>query len=616
MTSASRLIPWVVVLALGGWLAKNAVPPRDAAGEMQVQEFGRLPVVYQGRVKPFDTLARNGLVIISDRQTWRDAENKRRPAIEWLLDVMAETEGAYEHKVFRIVNLQLLDTLGLERRPGYRYAFNEFQSKLRQLDEQAGRIARLERQQRDAYANQVLEFSSKVRLFHLLMRSHRIPEIDRDGDEQAMRSALSREIALWRSIEGREPPHAVPPHGENDEWKPFLFAALRAEVSGHADPAVEHLAGMLRAHKLSDVAAFNDALVDYKAFLASHPLKEQPALGFEAMFNHFEPFYRCSALYIVALVLGFFSWLGFSKVLNRTAFWLMFLTFAVHTWALIARIYISGYPPITNLYGTAVFIGWGAVLLGLILEVIYALGIGNLIAAASGFLTLLIAHFLAGDGDTLEMMQAVLDTKFWLATHVIIINFGYAATFLAGGLAVIYVLRGVLTRSLDKHTEGIFYRMIYGIICFGMLLSFVGTVLGGLWADDSWGRFWGWDPKENGALMIVLWNALILHARWGGMVKARGIAVLAIFGSIVTSWSWFGVNQLGVGLHSYGFTDSVAFWLLLFVLCQLTFMGVGLWPRARWRSAASLSQQVAKRVDGPRRSTERPPRNRPRPAQA
>jgi len=127
--------------------------------------------------------------------------------------------------------------------------------------------------------------------------------------------------------------------------------------------------------------------------------------------------------------------------------------------------------------------------------------------------------------------------------------------------------------------------MMYGSLCFALLLSFLGTVLGGLWADDSWGRFWGWDPKENGALMIVLWNALILHARWGGMVRARGIAVLAVFGNIVTAWSWFGVNQLGVGLHSYGFTESVAFWLIVFVATQLGVMAIGMLPRRWWRSA-------------------------------
>ena len=91
--------------------------------------------------------------------------------------------------------------------------------------------------------------------------------------------------------------------------------------------------------------------------------------------------------------------------------------------------------------------------------------------------------------------------------------------------------------------------MIYGVVCFATLFSFVGTVLGGIWADQSWGRFWGWDPKENGALLIVIWNALILHARWGGMVKQRGMAVLAVVGNIVTAWSWFGTNMLGVGLH-------------------------------------------------------------------
>ena len=71
-------------------------------------------------------------------------------------------------------------------------------------------------------------------------------------------------------------------------------------------------------------------------------------------------------------------------------------------------------------------------------------------------------------------------------------------------------------------------KMVYGIVCFATLFSFVGTVLGGIWADQSWGRFWGWDPKENGALLIVLWNATILHARWGGLVRERGLMNLAI----------------------------------------------------------------------------------------
>ena len=123
--------------------------------------------------------------------------------------------------------------------------------------------------------------------------------------------------------------------------------------------------------------------------------------------------------------------------------------------------------------------------------------------------------------------------------------------------------------------------MIYGSLCFALFFSFVGTVLGGLWADDSWGRFWGWDPKENGALVIVLWNALILHARWGAMIKDRGLALLAVAGNVTTSWSWFGVNELGIGLHSYGFTEGVLTTLGLFAISQVVLIGLGLIPQKR-----------------------------------
>ena len=125
-----------------------------------------------------------------------------------------------------------------------------------------------------------------------------------------------------------------------------------------------------------------------------------------------------------------------------------------------------------------------------------------------GFATSLVAHFLGTDGDTLEMLQAVLDTNFWLATHVTIVNLGYTATLVPGFLGAVYIIRGLFTRSLTSAAGKTMSQMMYGIICFATLLSFTGTVLGGIWADQSWGRFWGWDPKENGALLIVIWNAM------------------------------------------------------------------------------------------------------------
>jgi ABC-type transport system involved in cytochrome c biogenesis permease subunit len=171
-----------------------------------------------------------------------------------------------------------------------------------------------------------------------------------------------------------------------------------------------------------------------------------------------------------------------------------------------------------------------------------------------------------------------------LATHVVVINIGYASTALAGFLAMIYIIRGVFTKTLDKKTADALSRMVYGIVCFATLFSFVGTILGGIWADQSWGRFWGWDPKENGALIIVLWNAIILHARWGGMVKQRGLMCLAVAGNIATAWSWFGVNMLGVGLHSYGFTDATFIPLVTFGVSQIVIIAIANVPLEKWRS--------------------------------
>lgn len=158
---------------------------------------------------------------------------------------------------------------------------------------------------------------------------------------------------------------------------------------------------------------------------------------------------------------------------------------------------------------------------------------------------------------------------------------------MSGFLAIVFLVRGIFTTSLDAGLRQSLSKMVYAITCFAALFSFIGTVLGGIWADQSWGRFWGWDPKENGALIIVLWNVLILHARWGGMVRERGLANLAIVGNIVTTWSFFGTNMLGVGLHSYGFMDEERVALIAFVASQLALVALGSLPVRFWQSLKS-----------------------------
>jgi ABC-type transport system involved in cytochrome c biogenesis permease subunit len=173
------------------------------------------------------------------------------------------------------------------------------------------------------------------------------------------------------------------------------------------------------------------------------------------------------------------------------------------------------------------------------------------------------------------------------------VTLGYSSVALAGFLGIIYILRGLFTTSFNETTASSLGRMIYGVTCFATLFSFVGTILGGIWADQSWGRFWGWDPKENGALLIVLWNAIILHARWGGFIRERGLAVMSVFGNIVVSLSWFGVNMLGVGLHSYGFMDQAFGTLMTFIAIQLVIMALGMLPLKYWRGIQARGKHVS-----------------------
>jgi ABC-type transport system involved in cytochrome c biogenesis permease subunit len=393
---------------------------------------------------------------------------------------------------------------------------------------------------------------------------------------------FDRYFDLWR----REIMRA---HGGDEAAKAPL-----ANVKIH--PAVDQWSQIFAAYAQADPKAFNRDVAAYRNELGAAPPQEYGAtrIGAESAFNRAEPFFYTAIVYFFCFLcslIGMFGALPSLRslhVFQTSATWLLAFSLLVHTVAIIARVYISQYAPVTNLYSSAVFIGWACVALALVLESIFRIGLANMVGSAAGFLTLLVAHYLSLDGDTIGVMQAVLDTQFWLSTHVVTVSLGYATTLLAGLLGIAYILYGVCTPGLDRGLSKTLAGMIYSVICFAMFFSFIGTVLGGLWADDSWGRFWGWDPKENGALIIVLWNALVLHARWGKMVGDRGLAILAILGNICTCWSWFGVNELGVGLHSYGFTEGVLKWLGIAAVSHLLVAGIGLMPQYLWLSGRAL----------------------------
>jgi ABC-type transport system involved in cytochrome c biogenesis permease subunit len=639
-----------------GYKALSGRAGGDPNKQFDLDQFGRIPVAYEGRIKPLDTLARNTLRIISDRETFVDGDGVTQPAIRWLIDVMADRQVSYKHKVFRIQNLELLSVLGHERREGYRFSIDELHEKFAELEKQAKQAAELKPVDRSVFQKKVIELADKLKLYIAIREAFSAAPVEAQrpaAEAQFLMEASGRQEQLGRGMV----PLAVPLVSASEGWEPLGSAVARAELKkiagrrkvasaqdlarsmgadmAEAMAAIQHtplsseqvnrlqqnlllaansvlgghdltaevhgwtpaLAQILTAYRENKPEEFNRAVTHYTDLVASTAPSDVDTarLGFESLFNGFAPFYICAFLYFFAFVLSALSWFGWSGPLSRAALWLTAGTLVLHTLAIVARIYISGRPPVTNLYTTAIFIGWACALLGFILELVYRLGVGTVVAGLAGFITLNIASGLAARGDTFTVMQAVLDTQFWLATHVVTINTGYAASFLAGLFGVLYIVMGLFAKNADSLTGKQLARMIYGGTCFAIFFSFVGTVLGGLWADDSWGRFWGWDPKENGALIIVLWNAIMLHARWGGIVRDRGLAVLAVLGNIFVCWSWFGVNEMGAGLHSYGFTEGVAYNLAVAVAAFLAIAAAGLVPLQYWRGFADrpAGRQVA-----------------------
>ena len=611
-----RLIPWITLAVGIFWVAAAWSPAPVPPGEPKLTEFGRLPVLSGGRIKPLDTVARNSLLIIHGKQSVATAEGKRVPALRWFADSLFKPGIADAYPSFVINHPEVLGLFGWQQTDKKYYSFQELTPFFRQIDEQGRQADDVEASQRSSYQTSIVNLRNALVLYQRL-KSSLEPEGAKDLAREIENSTAFAPIVREMVASGKPNPKAdpkrvsqateflkrfetqskmasflsVPPaSGEQrtrGEWIASGAGVLRAMKGNEMSPLVVLYARIGDAYRSGDAVLFEQKSAELRRLLGNSEPRAVHRAEFEFLFNQVEPFYRSMGLYVLATLLACGSWLGWGRPLTRSAFWLLMIALVVHTFGLGARMYLQERPPVTNLYSSAVFIGWGTVIIGLILERMFKDGIGAACAGAIGFLTLIIAHHLAGSGDTLEMLQAVLDTNIWLATHVVVITAGYSAMFLAGMLAVLYVIRGVFTRSLNPADAKSLARVVYGVICFATLTSFVGTVLGGIWADQSWGRFWGWDPKENGALLIVLWCAIILHARWVGLVRDRGLIVMALFGNVVTAFSWFGVNMLGVGLHSYGFMEKAFPWLVGFMIGQIALMAIAGLPLARWSSFRS-----------------------------
>ena len=401
-----------------------ALPGGKVRG-FDVNGFGTLPILEGGRVKPLDSLARNSLLLIHSRQGFRFDGRTVGPD-EWMLDVLFRPQVADLQPIFVIDDPEVISLIGGKQTKNRNYfSFSELGPHLDEVQKQAASAQPIAAQKRTRFQSAVVNLFDRVYLYYKLRNTLQLAgspglgwELQALGTPEAeMRHKDLIQLAHFRIL----PPLAG---GNPDAWQSVGQALSAAQTGGLRHPGLVPLAKLNAAYLANDPAGFNQALADMNGVVAS---LKPGALGHasnEITFNRAQPFFVGLSIYFVAFIVLCISWLYKPELMRPTAYALLCAGAIVHTIGLTARIILQGRPPVTNLYSSAVFVGWAAVILGIVVEKMYRKGFGTAVAAVAGFATLIVAQNLGEGGDTMEMMRAVLDSNFWLATHVTTITSG------------------------------------------------------------------------------------------------------------------------------------------------------------------------------------------------
>ncbi len=514
-------------------------------------EIKDIPVQDEGRIKPLDTFARNHLLAFYGKRSIKELD---LTATDWLMNLILDPHNGRKQKIFNVRNPDVITSLLLEWSTEHKYSFNEIAPGLTGQSAMLAGIDQKPNENRTVFEKQLLELSRNALRFE--------------------------EISYLKALK------LIPPGNKDssDEWlSPYDFILTGMPMDQSQEKLLGSLQSYLAGRLAGEEQTMRIALMDYENALRSFPNKdfEIDTLEKETWMNKVNLFYISLGCYIMAFIILALSWMTQPLWLNRISFVLLVSGALLHGYGIILRMLIMGRPPVSTLYESIIFVSFIIIIFSLILEYFRKDGLGIFIGTVTGSLFHYIGFSYASDGDTLGMLVAVLNSNFWLATHVTTITMGYGASLMAGCVAHLYLLQSLRYPKDEPRLKSIFNNL-YGITLVALFFTLFGTILGGIWADQSWGRFWGWDPKENGALLIVLWQLMMIHMRLSGIAKRSEFALGMGLNNIIVALAWFGVNLLQVGLHSYGFDDGVARNLFIFIAFEIVIcFGLYFLPKLR-----------------------------------
>lgn len=634
----ARLKLFLILLSF--FIGLQSAQAQDSSSCVNTKKLASLVINDAGRVKPLETFANYYLLRLSGKTNYKGLN-----ATQWLSKALFKPDSVFGDKVFLINNPEILEAIGVPPDTKRRYSFSELEAGEDKLNEFAQVILLKDPKQLTDFDREIVRvftnYQSLIQVFDTFSLFINHPDFQvSDTATQKLLNLTRAQNSVFDILQVSNKLHSsisgIQQLAPTTEFKPSQQVVLRLSLAlyrwleGHKEfqnafskteklsliPTTQEqwlspwelfgsktdfdkqelfaLQKIYLAYHTNNQQEFDSSLDAYKALINTKITELKipaPQTALELAYNRLKPFGWAQFLYLVSLIVSVIAMIKHSSpllmsFLDKKNLWLVYSGFGLHAFGILARCIILQRAPVSNLYESFIFVAFVSVLLGLALNVAYKNNLSNpgiLLANISGFLLLLVSSKFAVEGDTMQVLIAVLNSNFWLSTHVICITIGYAGTFSAGVIGHIYLIQKYKSLKLTAEASSSLLEdqaqelkkltiMIYAILGFGLCFSFLGTMLGGIWADQSWGRFWGWDPKENGALLIVLWTATVFHARLAGLIKETGLAVGSVIGSMVVMISWFGVNLLGVGLHSYGFTSGVASYLFGYLLLETLFL--------------------------------------------
>jgi len=508
--------------------AQKLVPDKAVA-----EDFGKVLVQDQkGRTKPLFTLSNDIL-----RKVTRKNDFEGLSSMQVFLGVYLDFDRWKDVPMIRISNSEVMDRLRIS---GKYAAFSDL------VDLSGTGNYKISMEVNDAYAKapgerskldkEIMKIDERVNILYMISMGDFMKLFPlKDGThnwgsaEQALEKAISKEDSVYlQSI------------------MTVLYEAMQTNnmtTTKQLEESINEYQERFAGYELPSDSKKNSELLYYKMSI------------FERLF----PFYASVGLVmLIGLITMVIRGRKKTSVFIKILGWHLFAGFLFHTFGLGLRWYISGHSPMSNGYESMIFISWVTLLAGFIFsrKSVFALSATAVLAS----MTLMVAHLSFMDPEITNLVPVL--KSYWLTLHVSVITGSYGFLGLGAILGLITLILLALSNNENReriaNTIDELTVINYKTLTLGLYFLTIGTFLGAIWANESWGRYWGWDPKETWSLITIIIYSIVIHARLiPGMKDIFTFNILSLFAFSSVLMTYFGVNYYLSGLHSYAGGDSI-----------------------------------------------------------